>query len=292
MYFFIQTTNVFTDEIIISCTQDGAARKIVDKDKWKQWWPGNKQNENIYSFGHYNYRIDKILLNGFETTVYDNKDSAKAALEIFSSGIDSSQFLLTSTYKFSADPAKRLIQFFHFKTIKANLKDLAASIEKYFQQEKNIYGIQVLKQKVTDSSLIAVKQKFPRYPSTEEIYDMINSLKEYIREKGGEENNYPMLNVHQEKANLYEAMVAIPTKGDLPSEGKFQLKKMVLGNILMAEVRGGTGRILEGEQELTNYVYDHQKLSPAIPYQSLVTNRLTETDTSKWITRLYYPVFY
>jgi hypothetical protein len=43
---------------------------------------------------------------------------------------------------------------------------------------------------------------------------------------------------------------------------------------------------------MKNYVEDNKKTSPAIPYQSLITNRLTETDTTKWVTKLYYPVFF
>jgi hypothetical protein len=67
---------------------------------------------------------------------------------------------------------------------------------------------------------------------------------------------------------------------------------MALGNILVGEVKGGTYTVISGEQNLTNYVNDHKKMSPAIPYQSLVTDRLLEADTSKWVTKLYYPVFY
>jgi hypothetical protein len=42
---------------------------------------------------------------------------------------------------------------------------------------------------------------------------------------------------------------------------------------------------------MENYARDHKKQSPAIPYQLLVTNRLTEADTTKWITQINYPVF-
>ncbi len=101
-----------------------------------------------------------------------------------------------------------------------------------------------------------------------------------------------MLNVHKDGPELYEAMVALPTKSDLLSTGNFQLKKMVLGKILMAEIKGGEHTIIKGEEELTNYVNDYKKISPAIPFQSLVTNRQQESDTSKWVTRLYYPIFY
>jgi len=100
-----------------------------------------------------------------------------------------------------------------------------------------------------------------------------------------------MLNVYADNPGRYQVMVAIPTKSDLPSESGFQLKKMVLGNILVAEVKGGPATVRLGEENLQNYVDDYHKISPAIPYQSLITNRMAESDTTKWITKLYYPVF-
>jgi hypothetical protein len=66
---------------------------------------------------------------------------------------------------------------------------------------------------------------------------------------------------------------------------------MVLGNILEAEVRGGEAAVQNGIEELENYKEDHEKTSPAIPFQLLVSDRSKEPDTAKWITRLYYPVF-
>ena len=67
---------------------------------------------------------------------------------------------------------------------------------------------------------------------------------------------------------------------------------MVLGNILVGEVKGGLSTILNAEKQLANYVFDYGKASPAIPFQSLVTDRSLEADSSKWITRLNYPIFY
>jgi hypothetical protein len=37
-------------------------------------------------------------------------------------------------------------------------------------------------------------------------------------------------------------------------------------------------------------VQDHQRVAPAIPFQSLVTDRTKQPDTSKWVTRLYWPI--
>jgi hypothetical protein len=284
----IQNSNI---EAKIKCAETAAARQIVNKEKWQSWWPGEKNGEKSYSYNGCTYRIDKLLLNGFETTVFNAADSLKGKLQFIYYGTDSTQILWTPDYKVSTNPFKRISQFAQLKKINSNVEGLVNKLHDYFSDPKNVYGMNIVKQKVTDPSLISYKKPFNHYPTTEDIYSLVNSVKEYIRKKGGEESNYPMLNIYEIAPGVYEAMVAIPTKNELPAEGDFKLKKMILGYILVGEVKGGMKTVKEGETELANYVNDYKFLSPAIPFQSLVTNRLLESDTSKWITRLYYPVF-
>jgi len=65
---------------------------------------------------------------------------------------------------------------------------------------------------------------------------------------------------------------------------------MKAGNILVTEVKGGPSIINNAFKQMDTYVTDHERIPPAIPFLSLVTNRVQEPDTSKWITRIYYPV--
>jgi hypothetical protein len=291
VYFFIPTHQTLASETTISCTESGASRIILNRNTWNSWWPAQKKDDNLYSYKNCDYRIDKILVNGLEATIFNDKDSTKGILQIIAEKTDSTQLKWAFTFIFSNNPIKRLLQYLRYNNIKNNIESFIADIKKYFEKEENIYGMKVVKQKVAEASLISVKQSFRHYPTTHEIYNMINSLNKYIRQKGGKQSSYPMLNVHTEDSKNYEVMVAIPTEYDLPSEGNFNLKKMVLGNILMAEVKGGNYIIKKAEMELKNYVNDYKKISPAIPFQSLVTDRSLETDTAKWLTRLYYPVF-
>ena len=148
-----------------------------------------------------------------------------------------------------------------------------------------------MKQKVTDANYISLKVSSNHYPASLEVYEMVKLIKDYIREKGGEENDSPILNIHTEDSVKFETMVAIETKQEVAGNEKFKVKKMVIGNMLVAEVKGGNYIIIEGENELKNYISDYKKTSPAIPFQKLVTNRLLEPDTAKWVTKLYYPIF-
>jgi hypothetical protein len=292
LYYLIPATKTETYEITVDCSPRAVARHIINKDKWQQWWPGKKIGENNFSFQNCNYKIGEILLNGFKTIVYNDKDSLNGLLQFIYFGTDSTQLKWTSVYTFSKNPLKRLGQYKEVKTINNNVISLVNDMQKYFSIPTNVYGMKITEEKVKDSTMIATKQTFDHYPSIEEIYSMIRSVQNYIKDKNGNQSDYPMLNVHKEGAARYETMVAVPTKKDVSAEGKFEIKKMVLGNILKAEVTGGVQRVKQGEKELANYVDDYQKISPAIPFQSLVTDRISEPDSSKWVTRLYYPIFY
>jgi hypothetical protein len=69
------------------------------------------------------------------------------------------------------------------------------------------------------------------------------------------------------------------------------LKQMFRGNILVAEVKGGSGKVTRCEQAMEHYVLDYQKGAPAIPFLRLVTDRRQFPDSSQWITQVNYPVY-
>ncbi|HCL84759.1 MAG TPA: hypothetical protein DIC22_12330, partial [Chitinophagaceae bacterium] len=73
-------------------------------------------------------------------------------------------------------------------------------------------------------------------------------------------------------------------------DGKVFYRRMVPGNFLCAEVKGGPFTVNEAVKQLDFFLQDHNKTQIAIPFQQLITNRLSEPDTSKWITRVYLPV--
>ncbi|MEO7046691.1 MAG: hypothetical protein ABI091_15405 [Ferruginibacter sp.] len=292
LYFFIPTNKNFSYKTGAKCTYTAASRQIIYKNRWQAWWPGEKINDSFYSYENYKYRIDKILLDGFRATIFNSNDSLKGFLQFGDYGTDSTQFEWSSYYTYSSNPVKRLQAYFKQKGFQKNIKSLSVSLQKYFDEQKNVYGMKITEEKITQSSLMSMKDTFQHYPSTEEIYNMIKPLEEYVNKVGGKKVGNPMLHIQKTGPANFVAMAAIPTNIVLPSQGRFELKQMVLNSpILVGEVKGGVQTIIDGVNELSNYVIDYHKLSPAISFQSLITNRLSEPDTTKWVTRLYYPVF-
>jgi hypothetical protein len=159
------------------------------------------------------------------------------------------------------------------------------------QKEENIYGLQIQNTTLEDTILVARKQTTKISPGTNEIYSMLASLKNYIKAQNAKPTGRPMLNITKMDENEFQTMVAIPIDKSLPSKGDIMQKKMVPGNFLTAEVTGGEYTVNRAMEQIRFYMNDHNMVAPAIPFQSLITDRTSEPDTSKWVTKLYAPVY-
>ncbi len=291
VYIFIPAKQSVTSQISINCVQTAAERILLSKGKLSSWWPGKVNSNNVHNYKNFRYRFNRVLLNGINATVTNDNDSLVGMIQIIPTDGITTLLQWSSPVVFSNNPVTRLMQYNNLVEYKKNLDGLFADIKNHLEKQENIYGFRVERKTVTDTVMISLKQTFNHYPNTPEVYAMINSLKQFISLNKAEETSYPMLNVHSEDSTSFDVMVAVPTKTAVKATCQFLLKKMIAGNILVAEIKGGIYTVKEAERQMVNYANDYKKMSPAIPYQSLITNRQLQPDTTKWVTRLYYPIF-
>ena len=142
---------------------------------------------------------------------------------------------------------------------------------------------------VVDTLLISTKKTFNAYPTTEQVYEMIADLETCINTNAVMQTNPPMLHVVQD-SGVFKTMVAIPINKSIPNTDRFIIKKMIAGKILITEATGGSANAEATIKKLELYMDDYHLLSPAISFQSLVTDRTKERDSTKWVTKIYYPI--
>lgn len=284
----------FSSKIKIASTDNSsmktnaATRYLLQEENWRKWWPGG----NVFQYGDIDFILEAKKLNSFEMHLVYKKDTIPALLQIIPLNNDSTAFFWSCEIISSNNPFTRWVQYFNARHIKKCLNTLIGSLKNYIDKEENVYGFKVKKTKVMDSVLISTRHIFINYPDDEKIAEMVQQLKNYIKIQNAAEKNYPMLNVHQSGTNEYEVMVAIATDKLLPATAEFA-PKLVLkgGNILEAGFKGGPTSTKKAFEEFENYKLDYHYISPAIPYQLMVTDRMKEKDTNIWITKFYYPIF-
>ncbi|MEY2596116.1 MAG: hypothetical protein RI965_1388 [Bacteroidota bacterium] len=281
----------YTDKILVNCTPTAATRVMSDLKNWKLWWPGEIQEDSLFSFKHQPIQIQTILLNGFYANISLQDIPAFIDIQFLSAPNKQSEFSYTYTFYYSKNPLIKLVQLFKIGTAKAELDLLLNGIKSNLEDVKKVYGFEIIEERVPNATHISTKKEFNHYPNTEEIYRSVDALYNYISENQAKAVNAPIYNIFTPDDKHYQLMVAIATDRPLPTNNTFLFKEMVRGKIIVGKSIGPNNTIDQCLKQVEYFVKDHGRSSPAIQFNRLITDRRKEKDSTKWITTINYPVF-
>ena len=299
VYFFIPDYVLLSSNTFVIATKEGLYRNLTGEENWTKWWPGkylnqiNPQAHRKFLFDNYGFQIEGIQINSLDISANKSNTEIKTSLHVFPSVSDSVKLLWEGVIHTSFNPLTRLQRYITAKELNKDMNIIIDKMRSYLSKNENIYGINIRKEHVSDSILIFKIATSKGLPETDFIYHNLNDLKTYIAGNSAHETGFPMLNIYTADSINYVVKVAIPVDKRLTSSGDISQRWMLGGgNILAADVKGGYNSVNTAFKQLENYVNDHHYIAPAIPFQSLITNRSKERDSSKWITRIYYPIMY
>ena len=293
VYVFIPNFIPFSQGLLVNATRDGIYRSLQDEKNWDKWWPekGDNKTGHVFSYHGFYYSLDDRKVTSITVSISKNDTRAITNLDLVSTNTDSADIVWQGVLPTSYNPIKRLQKYLEAKQINKDIGILIKNMRSFFSKPENIYGFAIRQEPVIDSILVSTFATAKGYPSTAFIYNLLNQLRDYVKNQSAKETGYPMLNIGTEDSINYLTRVAIPVDKELKSSGNISYKRMLgRGKILVTEVKGGPGSISNAFYQMKNYVSDYQRVAPAIPFLSLVTDRIKEPDSSKWITRVYYPV--
>jgi hypothetical protein len=290
IYIFIPNIVRLKASTGVSATRPGLYRMLLDKKNVTKWWPGKISNDSFY-LNDLVYTINNSNITVLPISVTGQNTNISTSLFLIPLAIDSVQLEWAGAMATSYNPVKRCSAYLKAKKIKNDMAFVLQKIQTFYSEPKNIYGFDIKKELVVDSLLIATSGNCKGYPTNQFIYSLIDKLRKYATENIAKESGYPMLNVGTTDSVIFDVKVAIPIDKLLPSSGDILQKRMLgRGKILVTEVKGGIGIAAKAFEQTLQFGNDYQRSSPAIPFYSLITDRTKETDTSKWITKIYFPV--
>lgn len=296
IYLFIPSRINFSKVIYIQHNVNSTNRIIYDESNWSKWWPGFNNdnlikglNNGTYRNKNYSYTINRKMPEGLNIMVENNNRSVLTFMHVIAINTDSVAIEWKGEIAVTYNPIKKISNYIFAKGIQSNMAEIVNSAKLFLESYEKVYGLEIVQQKVKDTLLLSTRIDYDLYPGTETIYQLIDSLKQYISFNNARENNYPMLNITKDN-KVFKTMIAIPINKAVPENEKYILKRMVPGKILVAEVKGGAYSTRKALMQIETYMIDHHLLSPALPFESLVVDRSKEPDTAKWVTKIFYPV--
>lgn len=289
VYFFIPSQITLNESVWVTANKNTINRALNDSSLWKQWWPDTTADKLHYN--GFSYQLQLPGLYAFAVNVSNNTTNGNTILSITEKNPDSALLIWRGVFSAGNNPFSRFLKYREINRLTNDMKDILLAAKKFLSKPQHIYGIEIKKEIVKDTLLLNTHSLFSHYPSTEEIYSLINKLHTAARRGKAPVTGYPMLNITKKDSALYLLRVALPVSKPVKEQNGIVIKRMIPGNILVSDnIQGGTGTVDIAFKQMMNYARDLDKTLPAIPFQSLITNRLEEKDSTKWLTRIYCPV--
>jgi len=293
-YIFIPSTIRISKYVTIQANNNALYRKLVNPKTWDEWWPEKQKETDTakgYAFQGMRYYPGEPKVISLPVLIKSVNLSGSSEIIFIPLGIDSTTLQYDGSIHASNNPIKRIAVYFKSKELDKQFSTILTSINNIYSSTGNLYNYDIQKKRVVDSALIFTSIEINGIPDINSIYSLIDKLRDYIRKNAAKETGSPMLNIFKKDSSSYLVKVAIPVDKKLPSSGDISYRWMLGGgNILITEVKGGQTEINKAYKQISNYISDYHRIAPAIPFESLVTDRRKEPDSNKWVTRIYYPV--
>ncbi len=295
-YIFIPATITIQRSIRFRSSDINLTKYLRASTGWGRWWPGEtpaqKRGDNT-EFCHQSfcYRMIKMTNTGAEIQVNNKNIKSNSQLIYTPVGRDSIEVSWQTGLPVSLSPVQRIINYQEALKISKNFDEILMQIKLFFDDEKLVYGLDIKDDIVRHKLMIAKETTSAKYPDVNFVYDIIADLRKNIKSYDAREMAPPMLSIFKPYKKDYAITVAIPIDKEIQVAQSTSISKMVDGRLLFTEVKGGPKTIENTLLSFHQYVKDKRLISPAMPYEMMITDRIAEHDTSKWITQIYYPVF-
>ncbi|HEV8083763.1 MAG TPA: GyrI-like domain-containing protein [Chitinophagaceae bacterium] len=287
IYILIPENIKIAKSVFIKTTLPAANRLLKDESNWALLLSAD--SINVLPF-NYHYKVENAIMNTLQVLVSNDQRSITSLISLIPIKTDSIAIEWNAEINVNFNPIRRIKSYNDANRLEGEMDNILKHLQAFLEKPESVYGLKIIQQQVADTILISTKYFSKAIPSTNEIYSQINNLRKYILKEGGKETNSPMLNISID-SNRYRTMVALPINKIIREKDNYVFKRMIPGKILVAEVKGGDYTARQALKQLDLYIVDNHLSSPAIPFESLITNRSLEPDTTKWITKIYYPIY-
>ena len=296
-YLFIPAKITITSTTFVKTTDLGTERFIVNDSNWGKWWNySDSSSARSASRAPFTINGDEFLLTqkfykSVDIRIIHKTQMLNSKLLIVPLALDSTGIEWKTELASGTNPYTKLVLYLNAKKIKKNMDRILAGLSSFLSNIENVYGINIEKNHLKDTLYITAKTELSHYPSTEEIYTHIKKIQAFLTKNEVQQSGSPIFNVTQMDNKRYQLMAGIPVNKMLDDADGFSVKNMVKGFFMISEVVGGNYAISKASKSQEQYFQDYRKTSMAMNFTMLVTDRLLQPDSSKWITKLCRPVY-
>ncbi len=299
-YILIPGTIQVVSSAVMQTSENGTERIIMNKKTWSNWWNYSSKDslsktptktlEN-FTLNADSFEITELLYKAAKINIKHKSQSLETKLILIPLNVDSTGVQWSYSIKSSLNPYSRILQYLDASKVKNNMDQVLAHLKDYLQKDENVYGIHITRESTKDTTLVLTKVILVNHPTTNDIYNTIHQLQQFAKNNNAIATGNPIYNISPKENNKFQLMCALPINHKIVPNAQFSNISMVKGSFMVTEVIGGDSTLNDAAKIMRLYFEDFHRVTMAVNFTMLVSDRLYQTDSSKWISKLYYPVY-
>lgn len=293
LFYFLIPSTIKISNFVVSNTHELTATRLLNDPSLfvKSMGPNYDSNQHKMIVENIEFTPKAALSNLIEIDVDTKAIQIKSFVTANGVTKETAAIHWFAEMKTSWNPIQRWKDYQEAIKIKKATAQLLNQLNAFVEKPVNIYGWDIKEITLKDTTLISTKFISKQLPTNAQIYAAADALTLYLNGFHKQAANDPMVTVLENPTNDYTVMVGLSFNGSIPETADYRIKRMPTnGKMYVADIIGGPATIKNGYAALKTYLLDSKRPSPAVPFELLKSDRRRVTDTSKWETRIYYPV--
>jgi len=166
------------------------------------------------------------------------------------------------------------------------------ALKSYLENVRSFYGYDILATKIRDSIIASIVLRIPKKDLFPAIHEGFRELQEYLAAKDLARTGHVSVSYIPLSPDSLRVTVGIPVNQfATPAHGVACLLLPGKGNILVGTYQG----LFSGRQNIYNamarYEADHSMMAPSEPFERYLNDSLPDSDSSRIMMELNYPVY-
>ncbi|HTF30463.1 MAG TPA: hypothetical protein VK625_16535, partial [Flavitalea sp.] len=222
VYLFIPSRLIISEKGIAKCSLPAAKRLVFDGSNWQAWKRADSLSEDAYR-----YQLTNTFYSKTDVIISNKSESWQTVLMLVPFGIDSIGVEWKDTIATGNNPFTRITRYNKARRLKKHMDSLISQLLGFLNNKDNIYSTHIFKEQLADRPLLTRRTVLERYPTADDAYNLINTLKLYAKQSGDSATGPAMKYSSPLDSLTHELIVAIPTSKTLKGTNEFIIKNLV-----------------------------------------------------------------
>ena len=307
LFYMLPNVTSFEQTMEIQATPDRVFELINIPENWTEWYTPIKDshirlmgtskgkgagmqwlsNHPENATGIMNIRNSKNNRN-VVAVVTVNDRSAVMNFKIRPEGTDASMLTISSRLKFRKDSLLHYLRLMFDRSDEMAVIDYLENIDEAVIGKTG--GIDVHLQQTDTFSYIGITDSCFLKDMPQRINDLYSEMLVFGARAGIDMTGRPFAVYHRidEKQVVFE--LCIPVGEKVSVSGRIQYKTLQGREHVVAHYYGAYDTLEDGHNAIQQWLIRYRRKVDGFPWEMYVTDPVTEPDTNKWLTRIYYPV--